>query len=449
MSRISDLLVRQGEAQGGMALAKGSGRAALISSVAGFLPGVRAREQETEDRASQQRLLDSRLKTDEATQANAADQIRGRQQAEWTEAQQQIDAKKAVRFGDFLTEVATASDPEIAKAAYEAMLPELIRDGTLRAGEIPQFFPGMTFIKGAMMRTRDGIARAKELFPEAKAPESFTLSPGQTRFGPDGQQVANVPAPEPKEPRPDYEWVTRGGRPMQIAKGSSQPGDRPYQPPSMAQPDYEWVTRNGQPMQIRKGGAQPGDRPYDATSARQTANGNGTGMRDAYSTERNERVRGVVTRLIGEKQPDGTRKGGELSGWNTGVGGWLFSELPATDARKLRGDLAELKSNIGFNELQEMRNASQTGGALGQVAVQELDMLQSTLGTLDQFTDSGELGQRLGRIEGSLDRWEAAKRQAQAQRPTIVSDPYSAEALGARPGARPAPTNGGRVNPFR
>lgn len=29
-----------------------------------------------------------------------------------------------------------------------------------------------------------------------KAPEEFTLSPGQTRFGPDGKPIANVPAPE-------------------------------------------------------------------------------------------------------------------------------------------------------------------------------------------------------------------------------------------------------------
>lgn len=33
--------------------------------------------------------------------------------------------------------------------------------------------------------------------PGYKAPEGFTLSEGQTRFGPDGKQIANVPKPEP------------------------------------------------------------------------------------------------------------------------------------------------------------------------------------------------------------------------------------------------------------
>lgn len=42
-----------------------------------------------------------------------------------------------------------------------------------------------------------------------------------------------------------------------------------------------------------------------------------------------------------------------------------------------------IKANLGFDALQAMRDASPTGGALGQVAVQELEMLQSTVAALD------------------------------------------------------------------
>ena len=41
-------------------------------------------------------------------------------------------------------------------------------------------------------------------------------------------------------------------------------------------------------------------------------------------------------------------------------------------------------SNIGFERLQAMRDASPTGGALGQVSDNELRLLSSALGSLSQ-----------------------------------------------------------------
>lgn len=94
-----------------------------------------------------------------------------------------------------------------------------------------------------------------------------------------------------------------------------------------------------------------------------------------------------------------------LVGMNTaGVGSWL-SALPATDARNLAAKLETVKSNLGFDRLQQMRDQSPTGGALGAVAVQELTALQSTVASLDQAQSPGELKAALTKIEGHYKRW--------------------------------------------
>lgn len=61
----------------------------------------------------------------------------------------------------------------------------------------------------------------------------------------------------------------------------------------------------------------------------------------------------------------------------------FIANLPQSKARAIQNKLQAIKANIGFQALQEMRANSPTGGALGQVAVQELEGLQSTLGTMD------------------------------------------------------------------
>lgn len=68
--------------------------------------------------------------------------------------------------------------------------------------------------------------------------------------------------------------------------------------------------------------------------------------------------------------------------WNTGWGS-LLSAIPGSSAKDLKALNDTIKANIGFDRLQRMRAESPTGGALGQVAVQELVALQSTIANLD------------------------------------------------------------------
>lgn len=72
-----------------------------------------------------------------------------------------------------------------------------------------------------------------------------------------------------------------------------------------------------------------------------------------------------------------------LGGWTTGLGSY-FKALPATDAKAVDSLFTTIKANIGFDKLQAMREASPTGGALGQVSDRELKSLQAVFGNLDQ-----------------------------------------------------------------
>ena len=96
----------------------------------------------------------------------------------------------------------------------------------------------------------------------------------------------------------------------------------------------------------------------------------------------------------------------------TGLPGAALSNIPGTSARDLSALTDTLKANAGFQELQTMRDNSPTGGALGQVAVQELAMLQATITSLEQAHTAAQFSQALDNFEkfvvGSKERRKAA-----------------------------------------
>jgi hypothetical protein len=100
-----------------------------------------------------------------------------------------------------------------------------------------------------------------------------------------------------------------------------------------------------------------------------------------------------------------------VSGFTAGAGG-LLASVPLTNAKDLAARLATIKANLGFDRLQQMRDASPTGGALGQVAVQELIALQSTIASLDQTQSPKQLKEALDKIEASYARWRETVKKA-------------------------------------
>jgi hypothetical protein len=111
----------------------------------------------------------------------------------------------------------------------------------------------------------------------------------------------------------------------------------------------------------------------------------------------------------------------------TGLPGQILGMVPGTKAYDLDATLDNIKANLGFAELQAMREASPTGGALGQVAVQELAMLQSTLATLKRGMSRPALEAGLRKVRQHMDNWRKAVMEA------------NPEALGAQGGAGAVP----------
>jgi hypothetical protein len=103
---------------------------------------------------------------------------------------------------------------------------------------------------------------------------------------------------------------------------------------------------------------------------------------------------------------EGARKAIEGESWlspATGVLGAMVGDVPwfsAGSRRKaLESKITTIKGIIGFDRLQRMRDESKTGGALGQVAVQELITLQSSLGSLLLDQPKEEILKTLDHVE--------------------------------------------------
>jgi hypothetical protein len=93
----------------------------------------------------------------------------------------------------------------------------------------------------------------------------------------------------------------------------------------------------------------------------------------------------------------------------TGIIGSLSGAIPGTPAHDLAKVLDGIKANIGFDKLQAMRDASPTGGALGQVTERENTLLQSVLGSLEQSQTEGQFVTNLRRLKKALHERQKAR----------------------------------------
>jgi len=102
----------------------------------------------------------------------------------------------------------------------------------------------------------------------------------------------------------------------------------------------------------------------------------------------------------------------QSTGWTTGFIGSQLSKVPGTPAYDLSQTLDTLLASAGFETLQEMRDNSPTGGALGSVTERELALLQATWGSLQQSQSKEQFEANLDRfnrqLQQSWDRVNAA-----------------------------------------
>lgn len=82
----------------------------------------------------------------------------------------------------------------------------------------------------------------------------------------------------------------------------------------------------------------------------------------------------------------------------TGFGGFLTQRVPGNPGYDVSKLLDGIRANVGFDKLQQMREASPTGGALGAVSERENTLLQSTLGSLEQSQTREQFEYNLRRV---------------------------------------------------
>ena len=77
--------------------------------------------------------------------------------------------------------------------------------------------------------------------------------------------------------------------------------------------------------------------------------------------------------------------------FTTGWAGVRLADLEGTEAHQLRNELSTLHANAAFGRLQEMRDQSKTGGALGQVSERELALLRDAYGSMMNSMNADDL----------------------------------------------------------
>lgn len=105
---------------------------------------------------------------------------------------------------------------------------------------------------------------------------------------------------------------------------------------------------------------------------------------------------------------------GQVSGTTAGMGGRLLGWT--TSATDLEETLNTVKANLGFDRLQQMRNESKTGGALGQVAVKELDRLEAARASLNRAQSPEQLKSNLDNVYQAYSSWRNAATKALAEK---------------------------------
>jgi hypothetical protein len=116
--------------------------------------------------------------------------------------------------------------------------------------------------------------------------------------------------------------------------------------------------------------------------------------------------------------------------FTAGTFGTPLSFLPGTAAKDLASNLETIKANLGFDRLQQMRDASPTGGALGQVAIQELVALQSTVASLDNQQSPSQLKKNLNKVKGHYEKWRATVKKAMEQNAETIGETQAPSSTG-------------------
>jgi len=255
-------------------------------------------------------------------------------------------------------EVIYEPPPEAAKPGYRV----LTADEKRRMG-LPEHIP-------MQVGPDNKVEPIKELMPgEAQKPPS---SVQEYQFYTEQERAAG------REPKSYEEWSIGGKKAGATSVDARQMGNIP--------PGYQVeYDEQGRPARMVPIPGSPAAMDAEAAAtANATRRGAEVSRADIVTQDIDRVLKTMETGIL----PD------------TGFGAML-SNVPGTDARAIAALLDTVKANIGFQELNKMRQQSPTGGALGNVTERELAFLQSVAGSLDQSQDAGQLRDNLNRLWNS------------------------------------------------
>jgi len=113
-------------------------------------------------------------------------------------------------------------------------------------------------------------------------------------------------------------------------------------------------------------------------------------------------------------------QGGMFNLPEVGVVGSRLADMGLNqEAVDVKRKLETLQSVVSFDRLQQMREASPTGGALGAVSERELALLQSSMGALSNDMSEEELMKTLDFIDGVMSKFAAYPQGAQETQPSM------------------------------
>ncbi len=105
----------------------------------------------------------------------------------------------------------------------------------------------------------------------------------------------------------------------------------------------------------------------------------------------------------------------QVNNWSAGALGQMARGVGGTPAFDLDQALEPVRAILSFETLAEMRRNSTTGGALGSIAVRELELLGNTVDSLNTAQSPERVRQALGNVRSQLERTSRAIRAARSE----------------------------------
>ncbi len=300
-----------------------------------------------------------------------------------------------IKIQDFFTK-----DGRKTKGIYDPSAP----DGFRPIGGAEASDADKPVVVDGHLVTRQG----KELYAAPPKPGFHAMSPGQLGFDDEGNAIAGVPAAKPEPPTDvqNYEYYAAqekaaGRQPLsvfdwkrELNKSSASvtnlgPTGVDYGEPEKG---LAWARNPDGTVKLDDRGV-PIAVPYAGGSVA-TAQAEAADKADKAKAQQSVGANVVtsdVDRTISLINRSPLTTTGFLADFANKIGG--------SASRDVAGLIDTLKANAAFDRLQAMRNASPTGGALGNVSDTEGKLLSAAIGNLEQSQSKDQLIYNLKRVK--------------------------------------------------